>query len=152
VNPELDSSLNANGERLARNTRLVLPAESGNEIGIARRVSDKFSQTGDQQLIILSVKRRFEAAGKGFQCFEPYLMVLSLGIIPSVCSQEYTFELEWQNKEGERKKNEVLVEEKLIGGWVALFIALLPTWHYGYDSGRVINSVIFTEVNRRASQ
>jgi len=60
----------------------------------------------------------------GFQCFEPLLFVLTLGIIPTHCVDTY----------------DVLSDDKIvgqvsitsIGGWVALAIVLFPNWNYGF--------------------
>ena len=145
LTPALDTSLSPTGEVTARKTMLILPTDSTNRISVPRKVSEKFSKSSEQKLAILSAKRKHPYAGKGFQCIHPFLYVITIGIIPAVCTQEYTFEIEWQYENGRIHKKEIVVSEKTISGWAALFVTILSDWHFG--SYGAINSVIYTEVN-----
>ena len=62
---------------------------------------------------------------EGFQCFEPMLYVLSLGIIPVHCVN--TFEVRSSAEPEQLAK----VNVTTISGWAALFLAPLPKWKFG---------------------
>lgn len=70
---------------------------------------------------------------QGGQCFEPMLFVLTLGIVPTHCVDDYN----------------VTVEEKSIGtakvttmsGWLPLIMVLSPKWKYGIEP-KIENEII----------
>src|SRR5258706_11551889 len=63
----------------------------------------------------------------GFQCFEPYLFVVTFGIIPTHCIDTYNVSLLTTVVPAPQAKYTVTS----IGGWVALLITPLPGWHFG---------------------
>jgi len=63
---------------------------------------------------------------EGRHCFEPMMYVLTLGIIPTHCVDTYIVSSE--SVELGR------VKVTYMQGWVALLIAPLPVWEYGYGS------------------
>ncbi len=66
--------------------------------------------------------------GRGFQCYEPLLYALSLGLIPAVCVRGYEL----------RSDNEVLgrYEVSMMMGWAAMFAAMSPAWSLGSGDER----------------
>jgi hypothetical protein len=64
---------------------------------------------------------------EGFQCFEPMLWFITVGIIPFQCVDTYNVTLVTSMEPAPEAKYKVTS----IGGWAALFIAPLPSWHFG---------------------
>lgn len=62
---------------------------------------------------------------QGGQCFEPMLFVLTLGIIPTHCVDDYNVAVEG----GDIGKAKVT----MMSGWFPLFLALSPSWKYGVE-------------------
>ena len=77
----------------------------------------------DAQLRVVKENGRPE----GFQCFEPMLFVLTLGIIPVQCVETYNVSLLTTVEPAPEAKYTVTS----IGGWAALFISPLPAWLFG---------------------
>ncbi len=71
---------------------------------------------------------------EGFQCFEPMLYFLSVGIIPSQCVDRFIVSTAIP---AGRVEKAVLAEYVVtrMQGWVALLLPLLPTWRFGYGGG-----------------
>jgi hypothetical protein len=68
--------------------------------------------------------------GRGMQCFEPYLYVLSVGIIPTHCVWAYDITL----LEGQASGGAALqttIEVASVQGWVTLLLLPLPKWRFG---------------------
>lgn len=65
---------------------------------------------------------------KGFNCFEPYLLVVSIGIIPSICENDYTLSFSIQSAHGDELKFQDEITTKTIVAWVAFPLALSPEW------------------------
>lgn len=63
---------------------------------------------------------------RGFQCFEPMLFFLTLGIIPTHCLSTYQASLE-SVPTGQTATYDVTV----MAGWIALVLAPLPRWQFG---------------------
>ena len=63
---------------------------------------------------------------EGNHCFEPMMYVLTLGIIPTHCVDTYSVSSD--------SRDFGKVKVTFVQGWVALFMAPLPTWQYGYGS------------------
>ncbi len=61
----------------------------------------------------------------GAHCFEPYLFVLSLGIIPTHCIDTYSV----QNKTVEVAMFEVIS----MSGWAALVLVPFQKWRFGWS-------------------
>ena len=64
---------------------------------------------------------------EGFQCFEPMLWFLTVGIIPTQCVDTYNVAVVTTVEPAPEAKYTVTS----IGGWAALFIFPLPGWHFG---------------------
>jgi hypothetical protein len=144
TNPDLDHEFSQKGQVLAQQTALTL----SDKVDVNNWLENKFSVTAsNQELSILKAQKKFQIA-RGFQCFEPYLFIISLGIIPVVCYQEYEIETEWTDVNG-RKTNKVFkVTEDKVFGWVAIFVSILSEWKLGM--GGAVESVVYDEVNRNA--
>lgn len=149
LTPKLDSSLSPKGENLARKTQVILP-DSEHGLDFAPYIRKKFSESSMQKLSILSVKRKYSRGGEGFQCFEPLLYVITIGIIPKICTQEYTFEVEWQPEQGPLQRKEIVVEEKGVAGWAAIIVTLFPGWSWSSFGSVAFKSTLYSEVNSRA--
>jgi len=63
--------------------------------------------------------------GEGKHCFEPYLYVLTLGIIPAHCVDRYSVYNDTQQV-GQIKVTRMM-------GWIPLFMSIFPGWQYGDD-------------------
>lgn len=84
----------------------------------------------------------------GFQCFEPMLAGLTLGIVPINCDR--TINVSLQAAHGAiTEQYEIRSEESVIGGWVALFMAPLPGWEFG-SGEESVERAIKTAVNAAA--
>ena len=83
----------------------------------------------------------------GFQCFEPMLFVLTLGIIPTHCV--YTYSATSISTSLDQQGIVPLGNFKIttIGGWAALLLAPLPKWNFGSptDLERAIQQIINSE-------
>lgn len=62
---------------------------------------------------------------QGGQCFEPMLFVLTVGIVPTHCVDDYNVEVEGESL-GSTKVT-------TMSGWIPLFMAMLPKWKYGIE-------------------
>jgi hypothetical protein len=87
-------------------------------IGTLEKVSDS------QELLTVLQVNEFP---QGNHCFEPMMYVLTLGIIPTHCVDTYNV------TSGEQEIGQVKVTS--MQGWVALLIAPLPTWQFGFPEG-----------------
>lgn len=63
---------------------------------------------------------------RGFQCFEPMLFALTVGIIPVHCVDTYTASI---SKNGESVSGTYTVTT--MQGWFPLLLLPFPSWHYG---------------------
>ncbi len=61
--------------------------------------------------------------GQGVHCFEPMLHILTLGIVPTHCIDEYQVKL----------NDEPIGDVKVttMSGWIPLLMNALPKWKYG---------------------
>ena len=87
--------------------------------------------SGQPDLIVssYSVRRISRPMQDGFQCFEPMLMVVSFGIIPSVCKSldEVSFDLRAKERNTPISVK-LLVETRSIYGWAALPVKTSVNW------------------------
>ena len=74
---------------------------------------------------------------EGVHCFEPYLYVISLGIIPAHCVNR--FSIETVEPDGETVET-YTAEVVSMQGWVALFLLPTPTWRH--DNGSDIEDYL----------
>lgn len=65
--------------------------------------------------------------GHGFQCFEPMLYVLTLGIIPSDCRHDYEFEALIDDHAPPARLE---YSATTIQGWIAVPLSLFPGWEF----------------------
>lgn len=61
---------------------------------------------------------------EGLNCFEPMMTLITLGIIPTHCINNYSVSI------GSHEIGQVKVTS--MQGWVTLLMAPFPTWQYGY--------------------
>jgi hypothetical protein len=66
----------------------------------------------------------------GSHCYEPMLFVLTLGIIPTHCVSNYSAAAV-AAAESDREIPLGTFRITSINGWLALFLAPLPQWHFG---------------------
>lgn len=159
ITPTLDDRLTVSGRSFSNNSSLVIhrvtdknrgyPIDGEIEFLINRlrdRVSRDFSSSGKYKITITSFIKKYPFAGKGFQCFEPYLLVLSLGIIPSICEQEYRLTLDIEDVQGkELRKKELTYKVDSVAGWLSLFYA--PSSEWTYKLADVERQAFFTLIN-----
>jgi len=70
---------------------------------------------------------------EGWQCFEPMMYVLSLGIIPAHCLDRY--HVSWTDPEPDSKADlKTHFELSSVQGWVTLVLVLSPHWKFGYSA------------------
>ncbi|MEX6503994.1 hypothetical protein [Pseudomonas zhanjiangensis] len=71
---------------------------------------------------------------EGFQCFEPMMFALTLGLIPTHCVNTYSVSSAAPTTD--QQEAIVLGTFKIttMGGWAALIIAPLPKWRFGSPS------------------
>ncbi|GAA6141851.1 hypothetical protein [Hydrogenophaga sp. 5NK40-0174] len=88
----------------------------------------KALKTGVAPALKVVPDRASHIEGRGFQCHEPLLYVLSLGLIPAVCVKGYEL----------RSNEEVLgrYEVSMMMGWAAMFAAMSPGWSLGSGDER----------------
>jgi hypothetical protein len=66
----------------------------------------------------------------GFQCFEPYLPVLTLGIFPQTCEEDIDVSFKLRRPHGRAVSlGHQHFKESSVSGWVALPMNLSPEWH-----------------------
>ncbi|MCM2281196.1 MAG: hypothetical protein NDI61_05045 [Bdellovibrionaceae bacterium] len=145
---QLDRDFSKRGELTASQTKLMIAPELESELSIRDSMRTLFSDSGKNTLAIRGFKKKYRFAGKGFQCFEPYLLVISLGIIPIVCSQEYSLETDWISENGAPERTQTTIEKKSVAGWAALIVTLFPDWSFGRTSAE--EAFISTVVNKKA--
>jgi hypothetical protein len=68
---------------------------------------------------------------QGFQCFEPLLAALSLGLIPVNCVD--TFSVSVTQSDGETAQG--TYTSSMWMGWIALLMGPLPNWHWQPSTG-----------------
>jgi len=122
---ELEKTTNANAD-------LTVDYESNYLVTqLFEQVKVEFSQSGNTRIKVTKFEKLYPWGGKGFQCFEPYLLILSLGIIPSVCEQEYRVTVAIQNtRENNSIEKEFIYKVDSVTGWMSLFYAPSSDWTY----------------------
>jgi hypothetical protein len=147
--PHLDRELTEAGNRFLKSTSVVVAQDPqpGNVLdnSIARTAEDPRSK-------ITVLRNQSDVwPGRGFQCFEPMLYVLTIGIIPADCTNDYAFEAVLERHDSTTPfHREYTVTQ--IQGWVFRSPVLFPGWEFGSGpapSVRAFNSVI-NEVASRA--
>lgn len=134
--PKLDEKLSVSGSLLAKNSELAVEekADENSKFFLSRlreQVKNDFSESGKYKVIITELNRKYPWGGKGFQCFEPYPLIISLGIIPSICEQEYQIKIRIQNLENKKLIDKVLTyKTNSVAGWLSLFYAASTDWNY----------------------
>jgi len=71
---------------------------------------------------------------KGFQCFEPMMFVLTLGLIPTHCVNTYSVSSAAPTTDQQEAVALGTFKITTMGGWAALIIAPLPKWKFGSPS------------------
>jgi len=67
----------------------------------------------------------------GFQCFEPYLLVLTVGIVPQTCESDIDVSFRLRRPNGRALTiGYQHFKEKSVSGWVALPLSVSPEWRY----------------------
>lgn len=123
--PPLDRELTEAGKRLLEATTVRVTRETtpGNILddSVAHAVE------GSQATLTVLRNQSDTWPGRGFQCFEPLLYVLSVGIIPAECTNDYAFEavLDDGNSTVPFHREHAVTQ---IQGWVSGLLALLPVW------------------------
>jgi hypothetical protein len=79
----------------------------------------------DAQLAIAKIDTRYPT---GFQCFEPMLAVLTVGIVPIHCVTNYVVTATGPEL-GQSVASHYKVTE--MNGWLPLLLLPFPSWQYG---------------------
>lgn len=140
--PSLDIGFSSDGKALASDTKLTT-----NSFFVNRHLRNKFSTKETKNELTLS-KVEQKGPTKGFQCFEPYLLILSLGLIPTVCSTNYVVNTTWTGESGTSSSKMTEFTEKRVVGWASLFLSMSKDWKLTIYKG--VEPVIFNEINKEA--
>ena len=152
INPSLDSSLSDVASSLASKSTISMSDQykkTGMYHGFFKENEQKFKKifesNGDYRLIIN--KFRYEGNyPKGFQCFEPLLFVITIGIIPVICNNNVILEVDLVNtKTGIVTKESIKYKHNYVAGWAGLFMRLFKDWEY--EDKSMLNA-IYTVVNK----
>jgi hypothetical protein len=131
----------ANGNELRR---VILAIDVGEKNQIEQQsFTDAIRRTGlfksvtvlmDRSIVdvVLSqMRHEYPLIGSGFQCFEPYLLVATVGLIPSVCEGTHTLSFVLRPARG---GNGIAVREvfaqKFVRGWAAVPLNLSSRWKH----------------------
>ncbi len=140
--PPLDRELTAVGERFLQSTSVVVAhdTQTGNILdnSIARPVADSRTR------ITVLRNQSYVWPGRGFQCFEPMLYVLTVGIIPADCTNDYVFDALLEGRDSTTPLHREYTVTQ-VQGWVSGLLALLPGWELGpgpAPSVRAFNSAV----------
>lgn len=80
-------------------------------------------------LLLSSFIHDYPPIGQGFQCFEPYLLVATAGLVPAICEGTHSLSFQLQERAGIRK---IVVREgfiqKSVEGWAAVALNASPEW------------------------
>lgn len=134
--PKLDEKLSVPGSSFAKNSRLAVEEETDEKSKcflnmLREKVENEFSERGKYEVIITELNRKHPLGGKGFQCFEPYLLFITLGIIPSICEQEYQIKIHIQDLGNQNSiDKELTYKTNSVAGWLSLFYAPSPDWNF----------------------
>ena len=87
------------------------------------------SETKAADLVLNDFVYQYPIVGRGFQCFEPYLLILTVGIIPQHCEWEsnLSFTIHPHAGSGEIRVRDAFVHETVLG-WMAGPMRLAPSW------------------------
>ena len=104
--------------------------DSGPSPAFERLLAERQAEGKDE--LEIEIKKKNDFPG-GVHCFEPMLYVLTLGIIPTHCVNEYeaTIKIPEITESNENTKDYKFTSMQ---GWVALFLTPLPNWRYGFGS------------------
>ena len=80
---------------------------------------------------------------QGFQCWEPLLYGLTLGLIPANCVDTYLVSV----TSGTGEKTESVYKVSVWAGWVSVLLAPSPQWHWQMGYGYGVNPA--TQIERR---
>lgn len=82
---------------------------------------------------------------EGFQCFEPYLFAVTLGLVPAHCIERC--EATVMNSDAAPETAEYTVTS--MQGWFMVFLAPLPQWKvgYGFSSEDEFRESLLEELN-----
>ena len=156
VSPLMDRELNEWGRNLAANSTLSVkeldnPSSQFELDRLAEENTSLFQGLGDFEVSLEEIKQKYPFSGKGFQCYEPYLSVLSLGIIPSMCEQETTLVVEVKNhRTASIFRRDISYKTESVAGWIALFYA--PSRKWSFDSQIEQRRVFYSLLNQLASE
>lgn len=82
-------------------------------------------------VVLFDLRHEFPPIGSGFQCFEPYLLVATVGLVPAVCEGTHTlsFRLRATKREAGIAVREVFLQ-KSVWGWAAVALNASPRWQH----------------------
>jgi hypothetical protein len=125
--PSLDMQLTEAGAALLAGPVVVL-----DESGECESVTASRQAGRDPELSITIHRNHTDLPGRGFQCLEPYLYVLTLGFIPADCTNDYDFAVTFDGRSGKRTVERHYTVTH-VQGWVSGLLVLLPGWQFGED-------------------
>lgn len=145
--PALDGELTDSGLRFLESRSVVVQeTEAPGDIlddSLARSVAEPLGT-------ITVLHNRSSFPGRGFQCFEPMLYVLTVGVIPADCTNDYEFEAVL-DEGGSTTPLRLTYTVTNVQGWVSGFLVLLPAWDLGFGE-RPSRRAFNTLVNRAAHE
>ena len=86
----------------------------------------QFLKQGNGKVVLKGIQKKYNRP-HGFQCFEPYLLVVSIGLIPAVCEEEYTATFAIANENSPAKEFQINYKERSIHGLISIFTGSLWT-------------------------
>lgn len=153
--PAFDSSLTVDGKEFARRSKLSIEYSNDkisnlNMIELNNKVKKYFLNEGDSELVIKGLKQKYPF-GKCLQGFEPMLLVVTLGVIPQICEQEYTLKVQFNNlNKSENIEKTLLYKTKGIVGWVSFLYAISSNYKMVKfrESSNEDSAALFSVINK----
>ncbi|WP_428240074.1 hypothetical protein [Gynuella sp.] len=143
--PALDKELTENGTEFLSKRNLTNNFE--NEFN--GRFIDwyKYKNIDDPkgEIEIIEVEKQNDY--EGFQCFEPTMYILSLGLIPAHCVGKFELIVKFM-EDGKGKVVTKKIKQISMAGWFPLFLLLSPNWEYDLSTNpyeRIFVDIINTE-------
>jgi hypothetical protein len=124
--PRLDRELTEEGRHSLESTAIYVTRDTswGNE------VSPSLARTVDDPRAAITILQNRHTWPTGFQCFEPMLFILTVGVIPGDCSLDYDFDAFVATRDSVKIVHRRYSVTHVVG-WVWTVLWLLPGWEVG---------------------
>jgi len=125
--PDIDSLLSNEGHEFLskRNLSQNLTNEYNSDFTYWYTYKNIHEPVGEIEIVGTNKQNHTE----GFQCFEPMMYFLSLGLIPTHCVGKHELIIKF-NENGVEKTITKKIKETTMGGWFPLFLLFSPNWEY----------------------